>query len=512
MTPEALGPRRLHPAWIVLGAVPTVRALALPLLVVFLTGGGTRGEALFYQIALGMALLATVLRVLSWWTFRYDVAGGELRVRSGVLGRRERVIPVERIHAVDVDEGLLQRLLGVVRVKVETAAGGSAESDVTLEALARGAAARLREALADQGAGDEQRGTGTGAGTERRRPSSDEGGELVRALSTRELLLAGATSGRVGPALAIVFGALQLVDDVLPDDAWERLALAGLGLSPRGLVTAVALFGLGAWLLALVSTVLTFWSFELRRDGDRLRVRYGLLDRRRRTIPIGRVQAVTVREGLLRQPFGLAAVHFESAGYGRDTAESGVLFPLIRTSDVAALLEAAIPIFAADPTRLALGRPPGRARPRYVLGGVWPLVALAALTTAAVALWPRVSVWWGLAPLGLIPLVAIWGELRYRDTGWALGDDGRLVVRNRRVGRTTTVTLRRRLQRRSTSANPFQRRAKLATFHAAVASGGRGGEIDLAHLDATDADALLTGLGPGRAELEGPALERVPLH
>ena len=101
----------------------------------------------------------------------------------------------------------------------------------------------------------------------------------------------------------------------------------------------------------------------------------------------------------------------------------------------------------------------------------------------------------GLPALLLIPLAAAYGWLRYRAAGWAFEDD-RLITRIRRLARSTAIAPRRRLQSRDVIRSPFQRRARLATFRARVASGGRGAALQVADLDSDTADALASGLGP----------------
>lgn len=498
----ALPPRRLHPAWILLSLIRSARGFVIPVAVLLFSG--SRGDTPFLAVGGGIAALSIAAQTATWWLFRYEVADGKLRVRSGLFNRQERSVPLDRIQAVDVAETPLQRLLGIVRIRIETAAGGTAGSDVTLEALSRADAADLRARL---GAARQRtaalRQPATTPGDPPRpagRPATlafGESGELIRALSPGALLAAGATSGRIGPALAIFGFVSQLADDVLPERLWERLAMLAPGFSFRGVLIAAAVIGVGAWLLAIGSTVLAFGGFALRREGDQLQISAGLLDRRRSTIPLGRIQAITITEGLLRQPFGLAALRIESAGYGTDSAESGVLFPLIRRSEIAGLLERACPEVAValtGPAAVRLAGPPPRARRRYVLGGVWSVLLATVGTTLAAWAIPPAPWWWGLAPLALVPPVALLGLLGYRDAGWAVDAGGRLVVRGRGLARQTAVMPLRRIQRREIGRDLLQRRARLATFRAAVASGGAGGRVEVAHLDDEEADALLTRL------------------
>lgn len=504
-----LPPRRLHPAWIVISGVRQLRAFIVPLIIAVFVQSGN-GQIFFLAGGSVVAVIGLIGQTVAWSYFRYEVAGGELRVRSGLLSRRERSVPLERIQALDTSENLLQRLFRVQQLKVETAAGGGAGSDVTLEALSRADAAALLDRL---NAARPRRDVspapevvpGAGAPQEPAvaAPIAMAGGEVLRRITTRDLVIAGATSGRIGPALAILAAAWQFADDILGDDIWERLALQAAHSTVQGVVVIVGAIALFSWLLAFASTVLTFGGFELRRQDDRLVVRHGLLDRRQATVPIARIQAITVSETLLRQPLRMASLRFESAGYGKDTPESGVLFPIIPLAEVSDLIARCNPAFAVE-TGVLAGRGlrglPERSRGRYVVTEVRGVVVLTLIALAAARAIPDVPWWWGLWALTLAPLAALYGWLQYRDSGWTIDPGDRFVVRGRNVARHLTITPRRRLQRRAVTQNLFQRRVDLANFSAAVASGGSGGTVGIRHMDAGEAEELAARLGPGRRD------------
>ncbi len=507
-----LPPQRLHPAWIIINGVRHLRAFIVPLIVAIFV---QRGNGQIALLAIGSALAAfgLIVQSLTWMNVRYEVAGGELRVRSGLISRHERSVPLERIQAVDTSENLLQRFFKVVQVTVETAAGG-AGTDVKLEALRREDAVALIERLdaarlrrgepavpVDPDSESALDDSGLLRPSAEARPAIAAQGEVIRRITTRDLILAGATSGRIGPALAIMVAAWQFADDILGEDIWERLALQAAHTTIQGLVLIAGIVAVFAWLLAFASTVLTFGGFELRRQDDRLIIRHGLLDRRQATIPIARIQAISISEPLLRQPLGLAAVRFESAGYGKDTAESGVLFPVLPRREVRELIARCAPAFAIEDRIIAghgLYRLPKRARARYIMAEIYSLLALVVAAVVVLALVPGVPWWWGLAPLALAPPVALYGNLQYRDAGWTMDEADRLVVRGRSLNRWLTITPRRRVQRRLVRQNYFQRRADLAHFTFTIASGGQGGVVSIRHMDAGVADALAAGLGPRR--------------
>ncbi|MFL5992570.1 MAG: PH domain-containing protein, partial [Rubrobacteraceae bacterium] len=355
---------------------------------------------------------------------------------------------------------------------------GASEPDASLAALDRADAEALRREI---------------AGSRRESVEAETAGPtVVRKLGTRDLLLAGATSGQIGVALSLIAVASQLFDDVLSQNLAQRLLET---FAPRSVTTAllyVFILGLVAWLLAIGGTVLAHTGFTLSRDGDFLYIRRGLLERREATIPLARIQAVRMVEGLLRQPFGLASLRVESAGYGQDAGVSTTLFPLLPRKEVHGLLLEAAPEFAVAPPLNAL---PRRALRRYIFRSTLPFLVLISAAALFSSLVFDLAAWVFAALLLLLP-AALFGWLRYRDAGWALEED-RLVVRSRFLGRTIAIAPRRRLQSRATVRSPFQRRVRLATFEAQVASGGGGAELRVTDLGADAADALIENLGPG---------------
>lgn len=347
-----VGPHRLHPAAMIITALKSARQFAsaalIPGLAALFSGGF--GVVTVVLVLAGVLVLLTGAAAwgfLSWRATTYRVAGGAFYLRRGVLQKSERTIPLDHVQSVDTVQGVVQRLFGVVELRVETAGGGAEESDASLAALDRSTAGELRQAM--EGV--------------RAEPVEEESGpEVLRRLSGRELLIAGATSGQIGVALSVVAVASQLFDDFFTEGFARRVFDS---LAPGGVTAALVIvlaFGLFAWLLAIAGTVLAYAGFTLSRDGEFLYIRRGLLERREATIPLGRIQAVQVVEGVLRQPFGLAMLKVESAGYGESSGVSTTLFPLLPRRSVPEFLENAVPEFSdsLSPASRCGGHPAGR--------------------------------------------------------------------------------------------------------------------------------------------------------
>jgi putative membrane protein len=468
--------RRLHPVGMLLEALATVRRwfglAAFPGVAALLNGEfGMRTLLLVLLGVVLIALFSVVWGVLSWRATTYRVSGGAFHLKQGVLQKSERSLPLERIQSVDTVQGVVQRVFGVVGVRIE-AAGGGGEPEISLSALSHPAAGALREELTKS-----TRGVPTEAPQE---PA------ILRRLAVRDLLLAGVTSGQIGVAASVVFGVWQAVERVLPRDFAQRLSEAYFPRTVSAFLLLLLAFALFSWVLAILGTVFAHAGFTLSRspDGKYLHIRRGLLERHESTVPLARIQAVRVVEGVLRQPFGLAALRVESAGFGAERGVSTTLFPLLPRREVGRFLRIAVPEFATPLDNLEPLS--GHARRRYVFRSVLPVLVLAA--PYAVLFFP-----WGLAGLLLVLPAALYGLLRYRAAGQGLDDD-RLVLRFRRLARTTVVAPRGRLQSRGYSVSPFQRRVGLATLKIEVASGSNGTAFRLVDTEAKVAEGLVEAL------------------
>jgi uncharacterized membrane protein YdbT with pleckstrin-like domain len=72
-------------------------------------------------VAILAVMLWLIVPVLRWRTTTYELTTRRMRVRSGIVTRQGRDIPLARINDVSFEKGLLDRLLGSGRLVVESA-------------------------------------------------------------------------------------------------------------------------------------------------------------------------------------------------------------------------------------------------------------------------------------------------------------------------------------------------------------------------------------------------------
>jgi putative membrane protein len=461
--PEA---RRLHPSAVVIYSADALRSAAFPLVAIVgvtLLGGqtDTRGllRALVYGgIGLAVSVLVGVMR---YQTTTYRIDAEAIHHHTGILSTKDTDIRLDRIEAIDIHQGPLQRLFGVFAVDVQTGAAGKG-GEISLPALTPEAVAELRAARPQAGSSA---------------TAEDAPDRPTRRISGRDLAIAALTAGQLGIVLPVLAGAGQILQQTFSEQRGEE-AIRWLPHTATAIGVGAAALLVLAWLLSTLGAVVAFGGFTVTRDGDRLRIRRGLVQRREATVPVPRIRAVRMVEGIFRRPFGLAALTVEVTGYAEEASAARTLFPLVRIRDVEAFLEEFLPELADDPRGLT--PPPRRAARRYLL---LPVLAGAVVTVAG---------WFFIGPFALLALLAgaLYGTARWRSAGWRL-HDGRLAVRSMRLAQTTVLAPAHFRESHTLAQNLLQRRADLADLEVAF---GKETTARIRHLDVTDARAAWSAL------------------
>jgi len=482
VAPGGGGLRRLHvlsPVFFAAGHVRRLWPLALLVLA---------RRQLWLIVAAVVVLLAVT--TLEWLRRTYVLEAAALRVEEGVLARKLRVVPFDRIQQVDLVRKPLHRVLGVATLRVETAGGGRS-AEVDLDVVSLGEAQALRSSLLRAKAGAAEAG-----GEEAEAAAAAPPERALLRLSVGQVMLAGITGTRAAAVLAVLGPLSQLSDwsPSLSDWLLRRFNPEAVAPTTPAAVVAVAVLAAAVWLgLAAASSVVTDFGFTLARVGGDLVVRRGLLERREAVLPIARLQVVRVEESLLRRALGLASIRIQSAGRagGADQTASRLAIPILPRSEVNRVLGELLPGAAPIPRLLA---PPPVARRRAVrrsLVGAAPLIV-----AAAVVLWALSRPTAPAALLG-VPLAVLGGLAAYRSLGHARRD-GFLYARRGVPIRVTTVVPVAKAQSGSVRSSLFQRRVGLATLHVDVAGGGPTPRVlDEAEENAEELLQVVLGRSPG---------------
>jgi len=487
--------QRLHPASILFGLIGQIREFFVPLLLAIVAGSQRNDYDTVAWIVLIPYTLLAVGRYF-WFSYRFDPH--ELVVRSGLIVRNERHIPYARIQNLDAVQNLLHRVLGVVDVRIDT--GSGADTDARLSVVTWQAYADMRRRVFE--------GREPAADLPEGREAGPAAHELLH-LSPRDLATFGLIENRGSIVIAGLMGLLWeagIGERLVEQYAGETVAAggplsdlvtgAGGALWPRLAIAAAVIIGILV-LIRVLSIALVFvrlYGFRVVRAGEDLRTEYGFFTRVSATIPLRRVQTLTVSNGVLHRLFGRSSIRVDTAGgEGRHggTSRRESLAPVIRREDVATFVHEVLPELDLTSVRW---RPAAAGAFKRELRRRAVVAALVSMATAY--FWQ----WWALA---LFAALAAWGALaasRYvAHLGWAVVD-GAVLYRSGWLSRHMTVARFTRIQSVEMWQSPFDRRWSMARVGVDTAGANAGSHrVQVPYLTLDAADALYRDLSNAAA-------------
>jgi putative membrane protein len=424
-----------------------LRRLVVPLVIggmaVSRREGGLRGLLVVSGV---ISAFGFVSRYLS---FRYRLTPEGIEVREGIFTRRQRAISLPRISHVSTHQNAVARLIGVVRVDVETEGGGAPEA--SFAALSLAAAEQIREHVG-----------GTGSVAEETR--------VVYAASLRDRAVLGATTLQLGGFAAVAIVAWRYLRRLDGEEGAEPGVMTrfltslsahfdgladSISASPGLIVLSTALLLLGLWGLGIVASIARWHGFRVTEHGGELQLQRGALSRSRTIIAQDRTQAIEIRTGLLRNILGYVQIAIVTAGAGgRDRARSRMFVPITSADRERGYLRSLWPAVTLDPVWQVVHV---HYRRQYINRGLLVLlvgvvgicfvVPLNAVVVTAVSIAALVTAW------------AIWRTATpSRDrTGYALSGDY-LHVRSGFLSPRHWIVAASHVQATILRQNPFQRR------------------------------------------------------
>lgn len=466
-------PKRLHKMYVLFPFFSVMKSI-IPIIVLLIIKGVDWSKFPWYSYAAAVVCIALPFVLYGWikWRkFSYTLQDDRIVLRQGLFVREEKSIYFSRIHSVQTQQPLIQRMLRLAQLKIETP-GGSVEADGVLPALAITEAERIERWLYQKRSEAVKKEDAPAAAPwseeHVRREEGEAPGQSVELMEgtafpvKREVLLR-LSAGRlfVGALttmnlpLVVVFGAgvYSFADDLLPDHFYSNLVEQAGRLPVIWWLGLVPVMFLLAWILSAVLFTIKYAGFTVEQEGGNIAIVSGLLDRRKHVFSPRKVQAVEVKEGLLRQPFGYAEV--EIYVLTSEMEKKMMLHPLLPVRDVNELLARIVPQFEMH---TPASRPPDRARWLFLR---WKLLGAAVLGTAGTVFLGQA----GALLFLFVPLCAVWGYGCFKDEGMSI-QGKQLTLRHRTISRRTALMRRPHVVTVNTAATTGQRSKSLLSVRA----------------------------------------------
>jgi putative membrane protein len=403
---------------------------------------------LFGFLAAGFALLLVVALALLWYylvwrNYDYFIEDGSIRINQGVIRRKEREVPSRRIQNIDVKKNIVHRALGLARVDLETAGGGTTEA--SLRYVKESQVDEIRQKLRES---DQE-------------PENENERDFLYRITGKQLGLLGTVSlnWRTISLMLGYFGiAATTAGAVLESTEINPVLVVSV------LLVSVAVFGIAVNLFTVYTR---YYGFRLWEEEDVLRYERGLFNRVEGSIPLDKVQTISIEENPLKRLLGYATLKIETAGYaGEKAADQGseAAIPLAPRAEVERFLKEFEQIEVPEMNQVSR-----KARRRYI-GRYTIILGVVTLASLGIAHLFELNYLWALAPLLLAPLIPVAAHLKWKNRGYSAGE--LFVTRNGFWNRRTVFTPYYRVQNLVETQTILQRRWRLSSLTVDVAGSG----------------------------------------
>lgn len=293
------------------------------------------------MLAIGTVAVFIAIGVVAYlkyrnFTFFLDEAQGEFVITEGVLNKTKTTIALYKIQQVNIKQSLLQRLIGVYALDVDTA--GSNEKEVSVKAISHEVALALKARLLDN---------------ESRKPigPSEETVETHQAkpfiqISMLSLLKIGLTTNYIRTLGVLLAFFATLYDNVL---RFSNQGYLDEDQFTGYIDRALLLQSIGFFLLVLVAVILVinvvravvrYFGYTVARQSGSLLLSFGLFSTKSTIIKPEKVQIVSVTRNYFQKKMDILELKIKQATSGeREESKQAVEIPGCNTAERDAVLK-----------------------------------------------------------------------------------------------------------------------------------------------------------------------------
>ncbi|MBY7123461.1 PH domain-containing protein [Bacillus sp. 16GRE42] len=433
----------------------------------------------WYLIPAAFGLLTIFSAFEKWYYTTYWVENNVLHVKQGLFVKKESYLNKERVQTINTSSNVLYQMLGLKKIQIETAGGGD-DAEVSLAGITVEEATELIAMLNEPTR--ELKAEEISEEVVEKEIVTEEKQATEYKLTWKEILLASVTSGQFGLLFSLIFFVYNQVDEYIPKWIKNKVESYVMDHDIYGWIYMVAILLVISWMISTIGYALKHGDFTVNRRNDEVRILQGLLEKKELVLKLHRIQGITIKESILRQPFGYCAVQVEviqSKGLG-DEKEKVTLHPIIRKDRVQQLLAHLELPYELNTNIISL---PKAALRRYLIDSFIFFAMLAIPLTGISIYFEKYYIMWALIPLAILIFTLGYGT--FKTNGYSVnGEQITLVYRS--VGKYTGLVRRRHVQSMEKTQSYFQRRADLCTYKFSNASSN----YKLEHTRVEDAERM----------------------
>jgi uncharacterized membrane protein YdbT with pleckstrin-like domain len=278
---------------------------------------------------IGISVLLVAIGIVAYlkylnFTFYLDNKNEEFVINEGILNKTKTIIQLSKIQQVNINQSLLQRIIGVYELNVDTA--GSNKKEGKIKAISHPVALALKARLI------ENEKIEVDSETSELGSQKDTAGERpFMTISFLSLLKVGITSNYVrslGLILAFVATIYENSKNFLDGSDFDEKKLdAYLDKSAaiQSVTVIVLLLLCSILIINLVRVIFRYFGYKIARQNGSLLLSFGLLSTKSTIIKPEKVQIVTITRNFFQKKMNILELKIKQATSGEKEERKSVI-------------------------------------------------------------------------------------------------------------------------------------------------------------------------------------------
>lgn len=268
-------------------------------------------------LLLGSILLVLVIGIVAYlkylnFTFYLDKENEEFIISEGILNKTKTIIQLDKIQQVDINQSLIQRLIGVYELNVDTA--GSAKKEGKIKAISHSLALALKERLLD----NDKKAAVLSEEQLLLKTETAEKDSVIK-ISFLSLLKVGITSNYVktlGLILAFFMTVYENSKNFMAESEFKEEQFDAY-VAQRSVISSIVLFSIVMFALVLIinlfRVVFKYFDYKVAKKNSSLLLSFGLLSTKNTIVKPEKVQVTTITSNYFQKKMNILEIKIRQA-------------------------------------------------------------------------------------------------------------------------------------------------------------------------------------------------------
>lgn len=300
-----------------------------PILVVWIFKFNEINKTVFFLGAAGLFLVIAIFAYLRYlnFTFFLDYENEEFIINDGVLNKSRTTVQLDKIQQVNINQSLIQRIVGVYSLDVDTA--GSTKKEGEIKAISHQLALELKACLLN----NERKRNTTLSAPENQAIPETEAHPFIQ-ISFLSLLKVGITSNYIrslGIILAFFATVYENVNNLAEHSKFDKSRIdtyIDKSLAIQSIAFVVILLFSAVLIINLFRVIIRYFDYKIARQKGSLLLSFGLLNTKSTIIKPEKVQITTVSRNYFQKKMNILELKIKQAtGDERQERKSAIEIP-----------------------------------------------------------------------------------------------------------------------------------------------------------------------------------------